>query len=194
MIGSIIAGGVSVIAGVTQSIIAGKKAKKMQEAIDGYERQDLTNAYKDTTVSTRSAELQREELARSTASSVQALRSGGVRALGALGGIQEANSNTAQGIGADLDKQQNNIELLRAQDEARIQGLQEDREVADLAGMGNELNTQRQNSANGINNSISGLGTIAGGMMGGGATGKATDTKGFEQKVATQSAGIVTGL
>tara|TARA_R110002074_G_scaffold189465_6_gene355274 strand:- start:1464 stop:2099 length:636 start_codon:yes stop_codon:yes gene_type:complete len=196
MIGSIIAGGVSVLAGVTQSIIAGKKASKMQKAIDSYQRQELTNAYADTQVSKYAANLQREELARNTASSIQALRSGGVRALGAVGGLQEANINTARQIGADLDKQQNNIELLRARDEARIQGLQENREIADLAGMGNELNTQRQNQANGINTAISGLATVAGGMMGGGgSTGFATDTRGFQSQVQNvQSAGVVTNM
>tara|TARA_R110002073_G_scaffold3315_6_gene22358 strand:- start:20902 stop:21555 length:654 start_codon:yes stop_codon:yes gene_type:complete len=177
------AAAVSVVGGVTQAIIAGKKASKMQKAIDSYQRQELTNAYADTQVSKYAANLQREELARNTASSVQALRSGGIRALGAVGGLQEANINTARQIGADLDKQQNNIELLRARDEARIQRLQENREIADLEGMGNELNTQQQNTANGINNAISGVGSglsALGGVGGlggmfGGAGKKAAD-------------------
>jgi len=167
---AIAAAGVAIVGGVTQAVVSAKRANKISDAIKNYERQDLTNAYENTRVSTLSAELQQEELARATASSVQALRAGGVRAVGAgSGSVQAANINAARTIGADLDMQQKRIEDLRATDEVRIQQATEVREQADLTGMGNELNTQRQNTTNGINTAVSGVGSAfsAIGAMGG---------------------------
>ena len=42
-------------------------------------------------------------------------------------------------ITADLDRQQMMIERMRAQDEARIRGMQERREDAAIAGLGKEI-------------------------------------------------------
>lgn len=162
---AIAAGAVSVVGGVTQSIMSAKKAKKAEDAIKNYKRQELTNAYEDVRVSTLAADLQREELARATASSVQALRAGGIRGvIGGVGKVQENNILSSRAIGADLDRQQKNIDQLRANDEVRIQQDMERREEQDLAGLGNELNTQRQNTTNGINSAISGVGSIFGGL------------------------------
>ena len=162
---AIAAGAVSVVGGVTQSIMSAKKAKKAEDAIKNYKRQELTNAYDDVRVSTLAADLQREELARATASSVQALRAGGIRGvIGGVGKVQENNILSSRAIGADLDRQQKNIDQLRANDEVRIQQDMERREEQDLAGLGNELNTQRQNTTNGINSAISGVGSIFGGL------------------------------
>lgn len=178
---AIAAAAVAVVGGVTQAVIAAKKAKKAKDAIKNYKRQELENAYKDVRVSTLASKLQREELARATASGVQALRAGGVRAVvGGVGTIQEQNVLASRAIGADLDRQQRNIDQLRASDEARIRDIRERREENDLAGLGNELNTQRQNTTNGINSAISGVGSLAGaigngqgsmGSAGGGAAG-----------------------
>jgi hypothetical protein len=157
---AIAAAAVAIVGGVTQAVIAAKKAKKAKDAIKNYKRQELTNAYDDVRVSTLASELQREELARATASGVQALRAGGARTvIGGVGNLQAQNVFAARSIGADLDRQQKEIDKLRASDEVRIQGMQEDREIADLAGLGNEFNTQRQNTTNGINTAVSGVGS-----------------------------------
>lgn len=187
------AAGVSVIGGVTQSIMAAKKARRAQDAIRNYKRQELTNAYDDVRVSTLASELQREELARSTASGVQALRSGGARTvIGGVGNLQERNVLASRAIGADLDRQQTEIDRLKAADEVRIQKMQEDREIADLAGLGNELNTQRQNVTNGINTAISGAGSLVGAM--GTPQTAVTDpsVRAPQTQVATQAQGLYT--
>jgi hypothetical protein len=187
---AIAAAAVAVVGGVTQAVIAAKKAKKAKDAIKNYKRQELTNAYDDVRVSTLASELQREELARSTASGIQALRAGGARTvIGGVGNLQAQNVFAARSIGADLDRQQKEIDRLRASDEVRIQGMQEDREIADLAGLGNELNTQRQNTTNGINTAISGVGS-AFSAMGGQSS---QQPRQVQQQVPTQYQGVAPG-
>jgi hypothetical protein len=158
---AIASGAAAVVGGVTQSIIAAKKAKAMESAIRDYKRQTFDNAYADTTVSTLSAKLQQEELARATATSVQALQERGVRGVAGVGILQENAIKASRAIGADLDKQKQTIDQLRAQDEVRIQEATEAREVADLQGLGTALNVQQQNTANGINTAFSGAGSFA---------------------------------
>lgn len=162
---AIAAAGISVIGGISSSIINAKKEKKAREAIQNYKRQELDNAYKDVKVSTLSSQLQREELARSTASTIQALRSGGVRSvIGGVGSIQERSVLASRSIGADLDRQQQNIDQLKANDEARIRQMTERREEGDLAGLGQQMNVAAQGRAQGINTAISGVGSLIGSL------------------------------
>lgn len=159
--------GISAIGGVIKSIKGAKQEREARKAIDEYTRQDLTNAFDKTKVSTMGADLQREELARATASSVQALQQGGARALGTgIGAVQQANIQQSREIGADLDKQFQQIEMAKATDEARIREIQEQREKDDLAGLGQQLATGQQNFMSGIGDIAS-----AAGVFGRGATG-----------------------
>ena len=93
-------------------------------------------------VSTLGAEFKMQEASRRFASSVDALRSGGVRILDWWPwktGADTTGGNVNQ-ITADLDRQQMMIkERMRAQDEARIRGMQERREDAAIAGLGKEI-------------------------------------------------------
>ena len=160
---AVAAGVVSVVGGVAQSVIGARQAKKAREAIKNYKRQELKNAYSDLDVSTLSADLQREELARVSASSIQALRSGGVRGvIGGVGSVQESNVLQSRAIGADLDRQQQQIDQLRASDEVRIQQMQERREEEDLRGLGQQLATGQQNVMGGISTAAAGVGALAG--------------------------------
>lgn len=172
------AGAVSAVGGIAQSISGARQAKKARQAIAAYERQDLSNVYSDLSVSTLGADLQREELARSTGASLDALRSGGARALvGGIGKLQEVNTSVARNIGVDLDEQERRIQEMVAGDELRIQQMQERREEQDLAGLGQQLNTGLQNQAGGIGTAVSGLGALAGAGLGS-TTDKTTKTKG----------------
>lgn len=53
--------------GIAQAIGAGKRKREALEAIQNYDRQDLTNPYNNLQVSTAGSDLQREDLARSIA-------------------------------------------------------------------------------------------------------------------------------
>jgi len=154
-VGAAIIGGVG---GIAKTIMGAKQAAQAREAIENYQRQELTNVYGGLSVSTLGADLQREELARATATGVQALRQSGTRGLiGGLGRLQAGNIRQSRQIGADLDVQQKQIDLLRAQDEGRIRAMTERREEADLAGLGQQQMVGQQNIFSGIGDISQGL-------------------------------------
>jgi hypothetical protein len=75
-----------------------------QEGIDNFEWQDLSNPYKNLAPSTAGAEMRQEEAARATATSVNALRSGGVRGVvGGVGRVQAQNNLVNKDIAAGID-------------------------------------------------------------------------------------------
>jgi hypothetical protein len=161
----IAAAGVAAVGGIVKGVMGAKQASKARKAIDSYQRQDLTNIYEDLSVSTKGAELQREELARATATSIGALQQGGIRGvLGGIGKVQEQNIAASRQIGADLDIQQKEIERLQAGDEARIQQITEQREQADLAGLGQQLSVGQQNLMGGIGDIAGAASAFAGGV------------------------------
>ena len=182
---AIAAAAVAVVGGVASAVVSAKQAKNARNAIKNYKRQELTNAYKDVTIETRGAQLQREELARSSATSINALRQGGIRGVvGGVGQVQQANVLQSRVIGADLERQQKQIDQLKASDEVRIQQTQEAREQADLAGLGQQLQAGRQGVMNGIGMAAQGVGSMAG-AMGGSGGGQQANTmgQGFDYKM-----------
>ena len=167
-LGAAIIGG---IGGIAKTILGASQASKARKAINKYERQELTNVYGGLSVSSLGADLQREELARATATGVSALQQSGVRGLvGGLGRLQAGNIQQSRQIGSDLDLQQKEIDRLRARDEARIRHMQERREEEDLRGLGQQQMVGQQNLFSGIGDiaSIAGSAGSVGGIMGGG--------------------------
>lgn len=163
--------GLSATGGIVKTILGARQARKAQEAIDNYQRQALTNAYADLEVSTLGADLQVEQMNRTTANTVQALKAGGARALiGGIGKVQQINTDASRQIAADLDNQKNYNEKLEAQGEMQVQNMQERREEADLAGLGQQLSVGQQNIFGGIADTIRGFGAMAGSWEGGGGT------------------------
>lgn len=159
--------------GAANMIKGAKRAKNAQKALDNFKRQELKNVTEGMRVSTLGAELQTQEAQRRFATSVDALKSGGVRGLvGGLGRQEQLQQVQQQQIAADLDRQQINIDQMAAQDEARIQGMQERRESAAIAGLGSEIAAGKAQQAQGFA-SIAEAGTslLAAGMgaAGGGA-------------------------
>ncbi len=137
--------------GIVKMISGAKHAREARQALENYQRQNLENVFRGLSVSTRGADLQREELARAQATSVGALRAGGARNLiGGVGQIHGQSIAGARQIGADLDIRQKEIDQLRAGDEARIRQMQEQREQADLAGLGQQYNVGRQDLFGGL--------------------------------------------
>jgi len=127
------------------------------------------------------------------ATSIDALRSGGVRGLvGGIGRVNAQNQFANRQIGADLDRQQKTIDYARAQDQSVIRGMQERRQSEELAGYGQMLNIgtqmkygayadimnagQQQGQTNmAIMDRVMGgmSGGMGGGMMGGGGQSQA---------------------
>lgn len=136
---------IGAIGSIGQMISGASRANKARKALENYQRQELKNVTEGMRVSTLAAEMQTEEAQRRFATTVGALQSGGVRGL--VGGLQtaeQAQQRQQQQIAADLDRQQVQIEQMRAQDEARIRGMQEAREAQEIQGMGAELAAGRQ--------------------------------------------------
>jgi len=143
--------GISALGGLTKSIMGAKRAADARRALDRYQRQELKNITEGMRVSTLGAELQTQEAQRRFATSVDALRAGGIRGVvGGLGQQEQQQQILQQQISADLDKQQAQIEMMRAEDEARIRAIQEARETQEISGLGTEMALGREQVASGI--------------------------------------------
>lgn len=143
---------ISGVASIGQMISGNKAAKKTQEAIDNYKRQDLTNPYESLQVSTMGADRQREDLARSISTMANNSVMGGSRAILGLAPqmLAQQNQQEAQ-IMANLDEQEKQRQQMVARGNEMVQNMQENREQNDLMGLGNALNTARQERMNGVN-------------------------------------------
>lgn len=146
-----IGAGVSAAAGAAQAISGASRAAKAKKALENYKRQELKNVAKDLRVSTLGAEMQTLAAQRQAASTIGALRSGGVR--GVVGGakdLQAGQQQLQQRISADLDRQQTNIQQMQMQEEQNIRSMQEQREAGEIAGLGQELAQGREATMAGI--------------------------------------------
>lgn len=134
---SALSSGVNLVSGLSRKA----KAKK---ALRNFKRQKLKNVTEGMRVSTLGAEFKMQEASRRFSTSVDALRSGGVRGVvGGLGRQEQIQQAGMQQITADLDRQQMMIDRMAAQDEARIRQMRENRENAAIAGLGKEISEGR---------------------------------------------------
>lgn len=196
---AIVGGAVSAGTSIISAIGAGKRAKRIQEQIDNYKRQDLTNPFEGLQVSTLGADRQREDLARTMATYANLAAMGGGRAIVGLAPnlIAQQNEQEAK-IAANLDEQEKQNQALKAQGAMQVQGMQEQRENNDLIGLGNALNTARQEQTNAWNQfgqAAMSLGTaVTSGMLGGNSTPKASPQQtapvGGTSQIATAMAPI----
>jgi hypothetical protein len=152
--------GVSMVSSFFGKKKAKKDARRIENEIAKQKRQDLTNVADGLQVSTRGANLEREEVARNSATSLDALSDAGTRALGVgVGRVAAVNADSNAKIGVNLDEQQKNIDMIRAQDNATIRGIKEGRSSADLAALSSQYNAAQQNGTQATANIIQGLGT-----------------------------------
>jgi hypothetical protein len=189
--------GVAAAGGIAQTISGISRTNKAKKALAGFQRQRLTNITEGMRVSTMGAELQTQEAQRRFATSVDALRSGGVRGLvGGLGQVEQQQQIGQQQIAAGLDQQQQQIDMMRAEDEGRIRSMIENRESAAIAGMGAELQNARQTTNAGISGIAgAGLAAFTAGVPAGGLAKGAVDATGAAAKgfmSAGQAADAVT--
>lgn len=151
-----IIGGLAAAGGAAKGIFGGIQAGKARKAIANYERQDLTNPMENMRISTLGSDLQREQSAQSQANILDVIRSGGSRAIiGATGRAASEFNSLNKDIAVGLDNQMLNRENAVAQGEFRTMQMQERREEADLAGLGQQLNAGQQNMWSGIDDVVS---------------------------------------
>lgn len=146
-----------------QTYEGAEKKRKGEKALQDYERQDLkdSNVYKGIPISTVGSDIIREENQRTSANAVDAIRNMGSRGAAYLPGIISANNNANREARNYLDDQVLKREYAIAGDQSNIRNMTEDRENADLAGIGNQIQVGRQDMWSGFR----GIGSAA--MYGG---------------------------
>lgn len=187
--------GASALGGIAQTISGISRTNKAKKALAGFQRQRLTNITEGMRVSTMGAELQTQEAQRRFATSVDALRSGGVRGLvGGLSQVEQQQQIGQQQIAAGLDQQQQQIDMMRAQDEGRIRSMIENRESAAIAGLGAELQNARQTTNAGISGIAgAGLAAFKAGVPAGGLADGVVDATGAAKFASSLKSGIDAG-
>jgi hypothetical protein len=122
---------------------------------------EVSNVADGLQVSTRGADLQREEQARLAATETDALQGAGTRGIiSGMGRVDANNQLVNKTIGADLDSQQKEIDAKIANDNVRIQGINEQRHNQDVAALSSQYNSANQNQQMAIGNGIQALGSI----------------------------------
>ena len=140
---------------ILQTSQANKQADKREKEIDNYQRQDIVNPNLGLQVSTLGADRQREDLNRTITMMANQAAMGGSRSiLGIAPNLLNAQLQQGQQIAGNLDQQEAQRQQAVAQGEGMVTQMMEQRENADLAGLGNQLNVARQERANGINNLV----------------------------------------
>jgi len=174
----IISAGAAGLGSIAQGIMGASQMSKARKGLQDFRRQELENVGRATSISTIGAEFQAEQTAINTGTMTHSLQQAGARGvMGGMQGVQEGVNKSMQDIRKDLNLQEIAKQRLIAEDEARIRAMQEERDNADLAGLGQQLAVGQQNLFGGI----VGLGQSLGNM--GGAIGNQQDLKG------TQTAG-----
>ena len=150
-----VAGGAALAKGISGAV----QASKARKALENFQRQELKNITEGMRASTLMAEQQTEKAYGRFSTSVDALRSAGVRGVvGGLGRQEMLAQDVQQKISADLDRQQREIEMMRAQDEARIRGIQEERDTFDIGRLAGQQAAGRAQLSSAIGD-VAGLAT-----------------------------------
>jgi hypothetical protein len=150
--------------GVYQAVQGAKQTRDAKDALNTLPIPDLQNAYAGQQVSQLGANLQREEGARDFATSVDALRTGGVRGIiGGLGQVNAQRNLQNRQIGANLDEQQKQINMSIAEDEARIRAMREQRYQGDVAALSSQYSAGEASKMQGIKGAMQGL--VSGAQM-----------------------------
>lgn len=129
-----------------------EQKRKAQKALQDYDRQDLnkSNPYENIAVSTVGSDLMREESQRNSANVVDAMRNGGSRGIAMLPQVVANNTRANQESRSYLDDQINKRSYAIAGDQTQIRGMKEERENADIAGLGQQMQAGRQDMWSGI--------------------------------------------
>jgi hypothetical protein len=164
-------GGATAIMGGIKSLSAAKAKKKAEREAANIKQEPLTNIADGLQVSTIGADIQKEQQARLAAGQVDAMAEGGSRSIiGGVGRVSAASQDVNNNISADLDQQQKNIDMVRAQDDARIRDVKEGRKIDEINVLSSRYNAANDMEQQGFGNMIQGAGMAA--SSGIGAKGK----------------------
>lgn len=157
--------GIGLLGSAYQAIKGAQNARDAKNALNNYDRQELTNSAEGMQVSTLGSDLLREEAQRMSASQTEALKAIGSKGIIAgLGRVEAGNQQTNRQIAADLDTKQERIDQFYAQDQSNIRGIQEQREQQDISGLSSQYNAGNQMMFQGIGGmaqtGIAGLGYL----------------------------------
>ena len=153
-----IAGAVVAVGTAGYQVYQAEEAKSAsEEGIRNFNSQSLENPYKDISISTVGSDQQTDANLSNFATSVDALQRGGTNAvLGGIPRLTESNILLQNRISAEIDEQDKRREVLVARGEENIRAIREGREALALQGLGQQLQTARQDSASGVFNLVSG--------------------------------------
>jgi hypothetical protein len=76
--------------------------------------------------------------------------------------VDAQNKATEQSIAANLDEQQKNIDVIKANDNIRLQGIEENRYQRDVAGLSSQINASNAEMNQGIANTMNAAADLSG--------------------------------
>lgn len=135
-----------------QAIDGASQKRKAQNALQRYQRQDLdaSNPYENIPISTVGSDIMTEQSQMNNANAVDALRNGGTRGIAMIPQVVANSNRQNQEIRSYLDDQVTKRNYAIAGDKTAIRGMKEERENADLAGLGQQMQVGRQDMWSGF--------------------------------------------
>lgn len=135
-----------------QAIDGANQKRKAQNALQRYKRQDLdaSNPYENIPISTVGSDIMTEQSQMNNTNAVDALRNGGTRGIAMIPQVVANSNRQNQEIRAYLDDQVTKRNYAIAGDKTAIRGMKEERENADLAGLGQQMQVGRQDMWSGF--------------------------------------------
>jgi len=162
-----IMGGLGLAKGIYDTVDGKRKEKARQAELDAYQRKERENAFRNMQISTIGSDAMREESSRNIATSMNSIGNAGTRAIiGATPRLVAEQNNVNRNIQKELDDQVIKRNYAIVGDDSQIRRMQEDRENADLAGLGNAIDVARQDANTGMNTMFNSIGGIASSMKG----------------------------
>lgn len=144
--------------GVYQAIDGANRAREAKRELNEYDRQILDNAFKNVQIQTEGIDLMRDENARNSASIIDAASNSGARGIiGAAPRVVAASNAMNAEAARNLDDQYARRDYAIAGDNARIEGIIENRDNANIAALSSQANAGRQDFFSGALGAASGL-------------------------------------
>ena len=140
--------------------------RKAQNAIESYSRQEFTNTLSGVAIPQQEYNLRTEQIRKRTADMTEQAAMAGARGLSMLPEIQSEEALQQEDANAKFEQSLYQLQLMKSQEDARIQSMREEREKQELAGYGTMLNVGRQDYYNGANSMIKSLGSVMEGVGG----------------------------
>ncbi len=123
-----------------------QEKKQAQRALNEFQPQDLVNPYLDMPISTVGSDYMMEQASINNANMVEAARNGGSRGIfTAIPQIVKYNNDANREVATYLDNQITERNYAIAGDQKAIRQIQENRDAAELEGIGTAIESGRQN-------------------------------------------------